>query len=136
MKSEMIKISKKKISLISLGCSKNLVDSEFLIGGLKNENFEIIDSPEESDIVIVNTCGFLDKAREESVETILEFGELKNSNSIGISSKFKIIMQIILAVLGLVVLMYFVEYEEFKSLYFPFLTTLLFFSYFFSANSL
>ena len=74
--------SKKKVSLISLGCSKNLVDSEFLIGGLKNEKFSIINSPEESDIVIVNTCGFLDKAREESVETILEIGELKKNNTI------------------------------------------------------
>ena len=77
-----VNISKKKISLISLGCSKNLVDSEFLIGGLKNEKFSIIDSPEESDIVIVNTCGFLDKSREESVDTILEIGELKNRNII------------------------------------------------------
>ena len=73
---------KKRISLISLGCSKNLVDSEFLIGGLKNENFIMTESPEESDIVIVNTCGFLDKSREEGVDTILELGELKNNNVI------------------------------------------------------
>ena len=73
---------KKNISLISLGCSKNLVDSEFLIGGLRNENFSITDYPEESDIVIVNTCGFLDKSREESVDIILELGELKANNTI------------------------------------------------------
>ena len=77
-----IAADKKRISLVSLGCSKNLVDSEFLIGGLRNENFSIIDSPEESDIVIVNTCGFLDKAREESVDTILEFAKLKNEDII------------------------------------------------------
>jgi ribosomal protein S12 methylthiotransferase len=56
---------KKKISLISLGCSKNLVDSEFLVGGLKQESYTFVDEPKDSDIVIVNTCGFLDKAREE-----------------------------------------------------------------------
>ena len=78
----MIDTSKKRISLISLGCSKNLVDSEFLIGGLKNENFIMTDYPQESDIVIVNTCGFLDKSREEGIDTILELGELKSSGVI------------------------------------------------------
>ena len=82
MNNSIVDSPKKRISLISLGCSKNLVDSEFLIGGLKNENFIITDSPEESDIVIVNTCGFLDKSREESVDVILELGELKNTNVI------------------------------------------------------
>ena len=82
MPSRTIEDSKKRVSLISLGCSKNLVDSEFLIGGLKNENFLITDYPEESDIVIVNTCGFLDKSREEGVDTILELGELKDANVI------------------------------------------------------
>ncbi len=82
MSNNTIDTSKKRISLISLGCSKNLVDSEFLIGGLKNEDFVMTDYPEESDIVIVNTCGFLDKSREEGVDTILELGELKNDNVI------------------------------------------------------
>jgi len=82
MSNSAINTSKKRISLISLGCSKNLVDSEFLIGGLKNENFIMTDYPEESDIAIVNTCGFLDKSREEGVDTILELGELKNSGVI------------------------------------------------------
>ena len=71
----MADTSKKKVSLISLGCSKNLVDSEFLIGGLKNERFSIVDSPEDSNIVIVNTCGFLDKAREDGNKII------KNDNA-------------------------------------------------------
>ena len=53
MASNSVVADKKNISLISLGCSKNLVDSEFLIGGLRNENFSITDYPEESDIVIV-----------------------------------------------------------------------------------
>ena len=73
---------KKKISLISLGCSKNLVDSEFLVGGLKQESYTFVDEPKDSDIVIVNTCGFLDKAREEGVDTILEAGELKAAGDI------------------------------------------------------
>ena len=75
-------IEKKKISMISLGCSKNLVDSEFLVGGLKQEKFIFVDEPKDSNIVIVNTCGFLDKAREEGVDTILKAGELKSQGYI------------------------------------------------------
>ncbi len=74
--------NKKKISLISLGCSKNLVDSEFLVGGLKQEAYTFVDNPQESDVVIVNTCGFLDKAREEGIDTILEAGKLKSAGDI------------------------------------------------------
>ena len=66
-----------KISLVSLGCAKNLVDSEMLIGGLKNENYEIVDKVENSNTIIINTCGFLDVAREESIDTILECTQLK-----------------------------------------------------------
>ena len=73
---------KEKISLISLGCSKNLVDSEILIGGLMSENYEIIKDPQKSDTVIINTCGFLDIARQESVDTILECTSLKNKGII------------------------------------------------------
>ena len=69
---------KQKISLISLGCAKNLVDSEVLIGGLKSENYEVINDTHSSDIIIINTCGFLDMAREESVDSILECVNLKN----------------------------------------------------------
>ena len=72
----------KKISLVSLGCAKNLVDSEILVGGLKKEKFEMISNPEESDIVIINTCGFLNTAREESVNTILECGNLKKTSNV------------------------------------------------------
>ena len=66
-----------KISLVSLGCAKNLVDSEVLIGGLKSENYVIVDKIEKSDTIIINTCGFLDVAREESVDTIIHCTELK-----------------------------------------------------------
>ena len=69
----------KKISMVSLGCAKNLVDSEILLGGLKREEFEIVNKPEDSEIIIVNTCGFLDTAREESIDTILECANLKEN---------------------------------------------------------
>ncbi|MBI65024.1 MAG: 30S ribosomal protein S12 methylthiotransferase RimO [Candidatus Marinimicrobia bacterium] len=72
----------KKICMVSLGCAKNLVDSEILLGGLIKENFKIIKDPNESNIIIVNTCGFLDTAREESIDTILECGELKNTANV------------------------------------------------------
>jgi len=72
----------KKLNLISLGCAKNLVDSEILLGGLKKSNVELIDSPDEADTIVVNTCGFLDIAREESVDTILQAAELKKSGNL------------------------------------------------------
>ncbi len=72
----------KKLNLISLGCAKNLVDSEILLGGLKNTQFQITSEPEEADTIVVNTCGFLDIAREESVETILQAAELKKTGNL------------------------------------------------------
>ena len=69
--------------MISLGCAKNLVDSEILIGGLKTENYDIVQKADDADILIVNTCGFLESAREESVDVILEAGELRKSNKVG-----------------------------------------------------
>ena len=71
-----------KVAMITLGCAKNLVDTEVLVGGLKNNQYDIAESPEDSDIVIVNTCGFLDKAREESIDTILELGRLRKDGKI------------------------------------------------------
>ena len=68
--------------MISLGCAKALVDSEILLGGLKQNQVEIIKTPAEADTVVVNTCGFLDIAREESIETILQAAELKKSGYI------------------------------------------------------
>ena len=71
--------NKKNVNLISLGCAKNMVDSEILLGGLNQTNLKIVKSPEEADTIIINTCGFLDIAREESINTILEAADLKNS---------------------------------------------------------
>ncbi|MFH1852820.1 MAG: 30S ribosomal protein S12 methylthiotransferase RimO [Candidatus Neomarinimicrobiota bacterium] len=69
----------KKVNLISLGCAKNLVDSEIVIGGLKQASVEIVDDPKVADTIIINTCGFLDVAREESIDAILQAGELKKT---------------------------------------------------------
>ena len=71
-----------KVCMISLGCAKNLVDSEILIGGLKQEKYEIVQKSDDTDILIVNTCGFLDTAREESVDVILQAGKLRKENKV------------------------------------------------------
>lgn len=72
----------KQIYLHSLGCAKNLVDSEILIGGLKQSKFLITSIPKEADIIIINTCGFLDQAREESIDSIIEAAELKKTGKL------------------------------------------------------
>ena len=68
----MTNTKENRVCMISLGCAKNLVDSEILIGGLKQENYKIVNTSDDANILIVNTCGFLDTAREESVDVILE----------------------------------------------------------------
>lgn len=73
---------KKTLNLVSLGCAKNLVDSEILLGGLNKTNIKITEDPQEADTIVVNTCGFLDIAREESVDTILQAAELKRTGSL------------------------------------------------------
>ena len=74
--------NKKKLHLISLGCAKNLVDSEILLGGLRNTQFDVTENLDNADTIIINTCGFLDIAREESVDTILQAAELRKKGSI------------------------------------------------------
>ena len=69
----------KVVNIISLGCAKNLVDSEILLGGLHKSDVVVTDNPENADTIIINTCGFLDIAREESVDTILQAAELKKT---------------------------------------------------------
>ena len=72
-----------KIGLISLGCSKNLVDSENILGFLINKRgFELVEDLETADIVVVNTCAFIGDAKEESIEAILEAAEYKNQGSL------------------------------------------------------
>lgn len=72
----------KVVNLISLGCAKNLVDSEILLGGINKSELTVTKNPEEADTIIVNTCGFLDIAREESVDTILQAAELKKTGKL------------------------------------------------------
>jgi ribosomal protein S12 methylthiotransferase len=67
----------KKIGFISLGCPKNLVDSEVMMGQLKANGYQITANAEEADTVVVNTCGFIDSAKKESIDTILEAAQLK-----------------------------------------------------------
>ncbi len=68
-----------KVGFISLGCPKNLVDSEVMMGQLKQKGFEITADAEDADTVVVNTCGFIDSAKKESIEAILEAARLKTN---------------------------------------------------------
>lgn len=70
-----------KIGVVSLGCPKNLVDSETMLGLIHEENYEITNDPSEAEIIIVNTCGFIESAKEESIDTILQMAEYKKSGS-------------------------------------------------------
>lgn len=70
-----------KIGVVSLGCPKNLVDSETMLGLIHEDNFEITNDPAEAEIIIVNTCGFIESAKEESINTILQMAEYKKSGS-------------------------------------------------------
>ena len=71
-----------KVSVITLGCSKNTVDSEVLSGHLKAAHLELTDDPKKASSIIINTCGFIDLAKEESVNTILEAAALKRKGKI------------------------------------------------------
>lgn len=73
---------KKKILFISLGCDKNLVDSEMMLGMLTESGYEFTDDEREADIAVVNTCCFINDAKEESINTILEMAELKKDGVI------------------------------------------------------
>ena len=75
-------MKKIKISIISLGCARNLVDSELVIGKLEKEGFRIVDETEKSDICIINTCAFIDDAKREAIDVILRVVELKKEGSI------------------------------------------------------
>ena len=69
----------KTVGLVSLGCSKNRVDSEMLLGQLRERGYQIVDDPKEAEIIIVNTCGFIQSAKEESIDTLLEMAEYKQT---------------------------------------------------------
>src|SRR3954470_20131382 len=66
-----------KVGFVSLGCPKNLVDSEVMLGTLSQQGYSITAQKEEADVIVVNTCGFIDSAKKESIDTILEMAQLK-----------------------------------------------------------
>ena len=68
-----------KIGFVSLGCPKNLVDSEVMMGRLVEGGHELTSRPGEADVIVVNTCSFIDPAKQESVDTILEMAEYKKT---------------------------------------------------------
>ena len=70
-----------KIGMVSLGCPKNLVDSEVMLGLIREKQLEITNDPAEADLIIVNTCGFIESAKEESINTVLQMAEYKQKGS-------------------------------------------------------
>jgi len=72
-------LDKYKVGIVSLGCDKNRVDSELILGTI-NKFYEITNDPKDAEIIIVNTCGFIDSAKQESIDTILEMAEYKNTH--------------------------------------------------------
>lgn len=77
-----MKVKKDKVKLITLGCSKNLVDSEFIMSQLKSNDIQIVDEENEAENVIINTCGFIESAKQESIDTIMRAVDLKTKGKI------------------------------------------------------
>jgi len=78
--------SKPRINVVTLGCSKNIYDSEILMGQLKGNHFDVVheaDKVGSDDIIVINTCGFIDNAKQESIDTILQYSDLKEQGKIG-----------------------------------------------------
>ena len=73
---------KQKFSIVSLGCARNLVDSEVMAGLLQQNHYDMVHEPEDADVVLVNTCGFIDAAKAESIDTIIEISRLKEEGKI------------------------------------------------------
>lgn len=73
--------AKTTIGFVNLGCSKNQVDSEVMLGTLVNDGFQLTGDPKKAEVVIINTCGFIEEAKQESINTILEHGKLKKKGA-------------------------------------------------------
>lgn len=71
-----------KVAIITLGCEKNMVDSEIMSDLIDKRGYELVEDPKKATVVIVNTCGFIDAAKEESIDTILEVANLKDSGTL------------------------------------------------------
>lgn len=79
------KVKKQRVNVVTLGCSKNIHDSEVLMGQLKGNQIDVVhesDNIQADDIVVINTCGFIDNAKQESIDTILQFSELKEQGKV------------------------------------------------------
>ena len=72
---------KTTVGFVNLGCSKNQVDSEIMLGTLVQEGFTLTGDPKKAEVVIINTCGFIEEAKQESINTILEHGTLKKKGA-------------------------------------------------------
>jgi ribosomal protein S12 methylthiotransferase len=80
------KQAKPRVNVVTLGCSKNIYDSEILMGQLKGNQFDVVHEAEKvgkNDIIVINTCGFIDNAKQESIDTILQYSELKEQGKVG-----------------------------------------------------
>src|SRR5688572_28211704 len=73
--------SKTTIGFVNLGCSKNQVDSEVMLGALVASGFELTGEPKDAEVVIINTCGFIEEAKQESIDSIIEHGQLKKTGA-------------------------------------------------------
>ncbi|MGE5654905.1 MAG: 30S ribosomal protein S12 methylthiotransferase RimO [Bacillota bacterium] len=71
-----------KVGVISLGCAKNLVDTEVMLGLLRQAGYEIVSDQNSAEIMVINTCGFIESAKQESINTIIETGQLKNTGNL------------------------------------------------------
>jgi ribosomal protein S12 methylthiotransferase len=81
-----VQIIKPRVNVVTLGCSKNIYDSEVLMGQLKGQAFDVVHEAEsvgQNDIIVINTCGFIDNAKQESIDTILQYSELKEQGKVG-----------------------------------------------------
>ena len=74
--------TKKKVHFISLGCPKNLVDSEIMAGTLMKDGYDVVAEAEDADTVVVNTCGFVEDSKKESIQRILDMAKLKQDGKI------------------------------------------------------
>ena len=70
-----------KVGMVSLGCPKNLVDGEVMLGSLRARGHELVGDAREADVIVVNTCAFIDRAKQESVDAILEMAALKEEGA-------------------------------------------------------
>jgi ribosomal protein S12 methylthiotransferase len=82
MKTEIHSVGKERVHFISLGCPKNLVDSEIMAGTLMKDGFDVVGEAEGADTVIVNTCGFIEDSKKESIQRILDMAQLKDNGQV------------------------------------------------------